>query len=156
MDAQTDSDASNNVSMYICIYFYNDNISWQKLNVIILNYFQTEPDLDYLEEMSKKWALAQMKHHVSAEAANEFWDLSFKFVQPCLLQRTKKVPKFIQQRRKMIQNYCPPVQVEFYYRNKLNGEIITHKGTSAPNKMYQNNNYEKLYEVAYVKVIDVS
>ena len=110
--------------------------------------------IDFLEEISKKWILAQMKHHVSAEAANSFWDLAMKYVPLSLQQRQKKIPQFVHQRRKMYQNYCPEVHMEFVYKNKLNGEIVTYKGTSAPLKMYQNNFvYEKLYELAFIKVM---
>ena len=103
--------------------------------------------------MSEKWMLAQMKHHVSAEAANAFWDLAFKYVQPCLQQRQKRIPKFVQQRRKLIEDNCPEVHMEFTYRNKITGQIVKYKGKTAPVKMYEtNSNYEKLYEMAYVKV----
>ena len=112
-------------------------------------------NIDYLEKMTEKWYLAQMKHHVSAEAANSFWDLAFKYVPQCLQQRQKKVPKFVHQRRKLFLDHCPEVHMEYSYRNKLTGEIVEYKGTTAPIKLYQNNNYEKLYELAYVKVIRV-
>ena len=103
--------------------------------------------------MSTKWMLAQMKHQVFAEATNAFWDLAFQFVPPTLQQQTKRVPKFVQRRKKMLLNHCPEVHLEYSYRNKVSGEIINYKGSTAPIKLYQNNqNYEKLYELAYVKV----
>ena len=103
--------------------------------------------------MSKQWLCTQMKHHVSAAATNALWDIAFQFVLPCIEQRQKRIPKFIQQRRKLFENHCPEVHMEFVYRNKMTGEIVEYKGTTAPLKMYENNsNFEKLYELAYVKV----
>ena len=94
-----------------------------------------------------------MKHQASAEAANSLWDLAFKYIPDVLQQREKKIPKFIQQRRKIMDNQCPEVHLEHSYRNKLTGKIINYKGTTAPIKRFEDTNiYEKLYEMAYVKV----
>ena len=106
-----------------------------------------------LDEMSKKWLLSQVKHKVSANAANAFWDIAFKFIPSVQEQRHKKVPKYSHQRRKMNQSYCPPIHLEFTLRDKKDGGIVKVKGSTAPTKAYENNpEYEKLYEVAYVKV----
>lgn len=96
-----------------------------------------------------------MKHETSAEAANKFWDLAFQSVPHVIQQRRKKVPKLQQQRKKMFQNLCPEIQMKFAYKNKLTGEIIIHHGTTAPLKIFRDTQkYEKLYEMAYVKVIN--
>lgn len=94
-----------------------------------------------------------MKHHASAEAANTFWDLAFKIIPNVLDEREKKVPRFVQQRRKMEED-SPEVSMEYCYRNKLTGEIIKYEGNTAPIKRFQNTQtFEKLYEMAFVKVI---
>ena len=113
---------------------------------------EEEKDENALDELSEAWLLAQMKHKVSAAAANSFWDLAMNYIP--LLDNKNKVPKFIQQRRKLYRDYCPEVKMQFCYRNKSNGTIFTHDGLTAPVKMYQKDSkYEKLYEVAYVQVI---
>ena len=98
-----------------------------------------------------------MKHRVSAAAANSFWEAAFKFIPTVLEEKKeKKVPQFIQQRRKLYADYCPPVHMEYCYRKKLDSSIIKFHGSSAPLKAYQNNKqYEKLYEMAHVKVINL-
>ena len=94
-----------------------------------------------------------MKHHVSAAAANHFWDLSLQYVPLVLNQRQRKVPKFNQKRRRILEDHCPPIYMEFFYRNRYDGTIVHYKGSKAPIKAYQNDHkYEKLYELAYVKV----
>ena len=127
-----------------------------KLNLYLYNFilfFQNDNEEDYLETLSKQWMLAQMKHQASAEAANSFWDLAFKSIPNVLEQRNKKVPRFVQQRRKLMENNCPDVQMEYCFRNKQNGEIIHYKGTTAPIKRFgDTQKFDKLYEMAYVKV----
>ena len=96
--------------------------------------------------------MVQMKHNVSATASNTFWDLAFNFIPQVLEKRKRKVPKFIQQRRKLVKNNCPPVFLEYYYKKKSTGEVVKFCGSVAPMKAYQNPSYEKLFEIAYVKV----
>ena len=103
--------------------------------------------------MSKKWLFHQLKHHVSATACNSFWELAFKYVPLVLSNRRKKVPGFVQQRKKLYDDYCPPVHMEFTYRNKEDDTIIKYEGKTAPLKQFRNvQKYEKLYELGHVKV----
>ena len=108
---------------------------------------------DVLEELSEKWLLMEYKHNVSGAAANAYWDLAFKLVPRVLELKKKKVPKFVHQRRKLINDDCPKIEMEFYFRKKEDDSIVKFSGTNAPLKQYQNNSkYEKLYELAYVQV----
>ena len=95
-----------------------------------------------------------MKHQVSATAANSFWDVGFKYLPRVLDQRRgKKVPKFVHQRRKMMKDDAPKVEMEHVYKKTTHDSIIKIKGSVAPVKAYQTNPmYEKLYETAHVKV----
>ena len=125
-----------------------------KINYLYSN-FQSQDDepKDLLKELSNQWLLTQMKHQASAEAANAFWNTAFKHIPDVVQQTTKKIPKFIQQRRKIFEENCPKVHLEYCYRNKVSGDIITYKGTTAPVKQFGNTQkFEKLYEMAYVKV----
>lgn len=111
-------------------------------------------EVDYLEKMTEKWFLCQSKHKVSLSAANSFWDLALKYMPLLLQQRQKRVPKFVQQRKKMVQSRCPPVEMQFTFKNREDQSIVNVTGTQAPLKVYQNNpKYEKLLETAHVKVI---
>ena len=94
-----------------------------------------------------------MNHHVSAAAANAFWDVAFKSIPP-VLEKKRKIAKFIQQRRKLVRDYCPQIHMEYCFRRKSDNAIIKHHGPSAPVKAYQSNEkYEKLYEMGYIEVI---
>ena len=112
---------------------------------------EEDEEENYLEELTKKWFVAQVRHHVSAAGANAFWDAAFKFI-PLLQTRTKKVPKFVHQRRKLVQNYSPPVEMEYVFRKKSDNSIVKYKGTTAPVKEFPSSDFEKLCEMAYVKV----
>ena len=114
---------------------------------------------EVLNSLSRKWFSAQLSHKVSAKAANHFWDLSIQSF-PNLLKlkeregRVKKIPKFIQQRRKLNSNHSPNVKMEFAFKNKNDGSITKVTSTSTPLKALQRNpDYVKLYEIATVKVI---
>lgn len=113
---------------------------------------------DVLNSLSRQWMKTQLTHKVSAKASNTFWDLTLTYV-PKLLNfkeregHFKNIPKFINQRRKLTKQYCPDVQMEFAFRNRLDGSIIKHRGATSPLKEFQQNpNYMKLYEVASIKV----
>lgn len=113
---------------------------------------------DVLHSLSKKWQCTQLTHKVSAKATNDLWSLAIGYF-PKLFElkeregRTKEVPKFIQQRRKMYQQYCPDVHMEFAFQKKSDGSIVKVYSQTAPLKTYQQNpNYVNLYEIAYIKV----
>lgn len=114
---------------------------------------------DVLDSFSKNWLLTQLTHKVSARATNRFWDESMKFMPKLLELRSlqapqKKIPKFINQRRKLYSDKCPEVKMEFAFKHKSTGVIKKVESSSAPLKALQHNeNYIKLYEIASVKVI---
>ena len=94
-----------------------------------------------------------MKHNVSAAAANAFWALGFKSITKVQKEEEKKVPLFTQQRRKLLNDNCPDVKLEHWYKNKSNGEVFSVKGSVAPVKNYERNpKYEKLFDTAHVEV----
>ena len=110
-------------------------------------------EIDALDELSRKWFLGQARHNVSAAAANSFWNLAFEYVPLVLQNRDKKIPKFVQQRKKLNSNHCPTINMEYYYKDKSNGNIVKYSGTVAPVKAYERNpNFEKLFETAFVQV----
>ena len=111
-----------------------------------------------MKKFSKKWLTIQRGHHVSARATNAFWDAAIEMI-PQIVEMQKKenickrIPKFIQHRRKLHMEYCPKVMMEFAFMNKHDQSIETVLSQSTPLKKYQNNSdYIKLYEKSYIKV----
>ena len=115
---------------------------------------------DVLHSLSKHWLVTQLCQKVSAKAANQFWDLSITYLPKLVMFKeregnVKNIPKFIQERRKLYQKYCPDVQMEFGFQKKSDGSIIKVSGSSTPLKdLQQNPEYQKLYEIASIKVIN--
>ena len=114
---------------------------------------------DALHSLAKKWFYTQMKHKVSATAANRFWSLSMSSVPVLheLWERqgiSKPITGFINERNKLYDEFCPDVIMQFAFQNKLDGSIHNVTSSSAPFKAYDRNpNFVKLYEMASVKVI---
>ena len=113
---------------------------------------------DVLHSLSKQWLFTQLSHKVSGRATNHFWNICMTFL-PTLLKlheqegNTKPIPKFLTQKNKLYKQYCPPVEMEFAYRNKSDNSIRVVNTSTAPIKELQRNNeFEKLYEMAYIKV----
>ena len=111
-----------------------------------------------LSELSKQWLFAELHHNVSAEAVNSFWSVAMDFI-PKLSEhknRTnieKKTPNFIQQRRKLYQDLCPPIHMKKVYEHKETKEIQTiWFNENTVNTYERNPAYIKLYEESHVKV----
>lgn len=67
--------------------------------------------------------------------------------------RLKNVPKFIQQKRILDRDYSPEIEMDFAFKRKRDGSIVMRSSQTAPIKDLQHNEeYEKLYEIAYIKV----
>ena len=112
-----------------------------------------------LNSFSRQWLETQLTHRVSAKATNSFWSNAMDFL-PKLLEfklregRERPIPQFVHQRKQLYKQYSPDVKMEFAFKNKIDGSIIKHSGTTAPLKEFQlNPNYSKLYEIASVKVM---
>lgn len=119
---------------------------------------ETENYFSVLKELSKQWRLTQLTHHVSAEAANSFWNISMGEIPKLLYFKDKdavrkKTPQFVHQRRKLDKEFSPEVNMTFGYKNKEDGSIVTVDCTSTPINQYQRNpKYVKLYEEAHIEV----
>lgn len=112
--------------------------------------------------MTRKWYFTQLSHQVSATAANDFWAIAKEFWPK--IQRAKEVeaisrktPLFPNQRKKMIQQLCPDIHMEFGFLNVTTGIIHQVSCESTPCKDYERNpEYIKLYEEAHIKVRDIA
>ena len=68
----------------------------------------------------------------------------------------KKTPLFQNQRKKMIREFCPDIEMEFGYLNVNTGEIHRVQSRSTPIKEFEcNPDLIKLYEEAHVKIYDI-
>ena len=111
-----------------------------------------------LEKLSKDWILLELKHRTSKSASEDFWELAEKAF-PKLYQAKidetvlKNIPKFVSQRRKLYNSYVPPVKMEIGYLNKETQEVVVVEGDKTPISRFNPQKFEKVYEVASVKVI---
>lgn len=69
-------------------------------------------------------------------------------------QVRRKIPQFQQIRRTLEKKYTPDVQLEVAYQKRDTNEVTVVNTTINPRKRFPGNEYEKLYEVATVKVIN--
>ena len=113
---------------------------------------------DVLHAFSEDWLFAQLSHKVSLRATNKFWSLSMRFLPRLqelhdLERKVKPIPQFVHQRRQLYKQKCPQIQMEFAFRKKVDGSIRLVKSETAPVKELERNpEYEKLYEIASIKV----
>ena len=114
-----------------------------------------------LEALSEKWMLAELDHTISKVASNAIWKIAFSFI-PKLMQAKsvenvkRKVPGFDHIRKKMYEKRTPKVQLQIGYKNKLTNEVSVVHETATPQSRFPPDKFEKLYEVATVKVITSS
>ena len=111
-----------------------------------------------LDALSNEWMNAELDHTISKVASNKMWQLAFKFLPKLLeakrIQRiTRKTPAFKQIREKMYENKTPKVNLELAYRNKDTDEVEKVNSEVTPKSRFPPHLYEKMYEIATVKVI---
>ena len=112
-----------------------------------------------LNALSREWIDTELAHNMSNEASNRLFEVGKKWFHK-LFQAKKdegvssRVPQFVHLRRQLTDKFCPEVSLEFLYKHKETGVITTtDKCTSTPISMFPPSEYEKLCEVASVKVI---
>ena len=112
-----------------------------------------------LKYMSKEWLKIEVDHRVSKVASEAFWALS-KTWFPKLFDTKKaqgisrKTPSFIHIRRQMHKDCVPPIHMDIAYQDKDTGEVTIVEDTPiTPKKQYPSPRFQKMWEIAYVKVI---
>lgn len=105
----------------------------------------------FLESVVQKWLHIQMTHTVSAAATDMFWETAVQCLPHLngLMQTQKKIPTFGHLRKKMVDNVCPDITVNYTFKDKRDGSIVT---VNKPATLNHNPNFERLYDVANVKV----
>lgn len=99
----------------------------------------------------------ELDHTVSQTASNAMWKLAFEFIPKILESRNihnirRKIPQFNHIRRKLHKKYTPPVHLEMAYKKRDSDEITIVNDSVTPRTRFPGNVFEKLYEVATVKV----
>ena len=121
-----------------------------------------DEDQDYqsiLDSLIEKWMLAEVDHTISKLASNKLWKLAFHFI-PRLMQArslenvTKKVPQFNHIRKCLYDKRTPTVNLEIAYKNKNTDEVVIVQDTKTPKSRFPPDTFDKMYEMASVKVIN--
>ena len=115
--------------------------------------------ISLFQSFSKQWLHAQLTHHVSLAASNEFWNLSFQYVSKMVEMKEKekvrrKIPQFLQARKNIYTEISPRIFMTFAFLNKEDGTITCVDVEKTPlDKFQRNPQYQKLYEEAHIEVI---
>lgn len=110
-----------------------------------------------LDKLRKDWVLLEIKHRCSKTASNEFWELA-KEGFPNLVRAkynemvSKPIPQFPSQRKKLIKQHVPNINLKIGYLNKDTNEEIEVEGDKTPVSKFNPQKFQKLYEVATVEV----
>ena len=121
---------------------------------------EEELNMDYqtlLDLLSQKWLVAEVDHTMSKAGSNELWRIASFYIPKIINAKNieqvkKKNPQFNHIRRKLYDDYTPKVNLEIGYRNKETNEVTVVKDSITPRKRFPPNQFEKLYEIASVKV----
>lgn len=110
-----------------------------------------------LEKFAKDWLNIELDHTVSKTASNLFWQLSTKHLARVLEVKTrekvkKNIPQMKHIREKLYQKNVPKVHMKIAYRHKETQEVTVVNSSVTPKSRFPSNEYEKLYEIASVKV----
>ena len=106
-----------------------------------------------------KWLSVHLTHNVSLSATYEFWKLGLAAF-PLLMQFkeeeniSRKTPQFVQLRRKLYQEMCPKVHLDFEYMKQSSKEtVLITSASKTPTQIERNPDYVKKCESAHFKVI---
>ena len=110
-----------------------------------------------IEKLSRKWLEAELDHTVSKVASNALWRIASSYFPRITQARnleniTRKLPQFNHIRRKMYDENTPEVRLKIGYRNRETKEMTVVEDTVTPKSRFPPNEFEKLFEIATVKV----
>lgn len=101
----------------------------------------------------------ELHHKVSKEASNSFFEIAKKRFHQLMIAKnlegiSKSTPQFVHLRRSLYNDNVPKIYLEVAYRNRVTGEeTVLQDLESIPTTQYPRSEYNKLYEIASVKVI---
>ena len=136
----------------------DDSSSSDSDSVIVVEDDEEDEDFNVmLDKFSNKWLAAESDHTVSKTAVEAFWKLAFEHIPKMMKMKERqgysaKIPQFQQIRRKMNDKLVPDVELQIGYRNKSTEEVTEIKSKVTPKSRFPTSDYEKVYEIASVKV----
>lgn len=112
---------------------------------------------EILNNLTKDWILLENRHRVSKSASEDFWRLAssaFPKLHKARIDEVvyKRVPQFQNQRKKMYDTKVPNINLKIGYKNLETDEISVVESSATPLSKYPPRKYQKLFEVATVKV----
>lgn len=112
---------------------------------------------DVLDEVSKSWLLLEIKHKMSKVASEECWRLAalkFQELHHAKVSEmvAKKIPQFQNQRNKLYSKEVPAIHLKIGYQNRETKAITVVESETTPLSIFKSSEYQKIFEVAYVKV----
>ena len=117
---------------------------------------------EILQDFSQKWLLLELTHRISKSGSNDFWSLSKEYFPSLIAARmnqgvTSKFPQFPTLRKKLYDDYLPPIKLEVVYEHKQTGDVIVLRDLdSAPVNRFKPSEFTKLYETVTVKVKNIT
>ena len=81
-----------------------------------------------LQNLAEKWMLVKLTHKVSKAASDLFWEHAMSLRPPIMDVKnthgiTRKIPKFIHERRKLKRQQLPSIQHQIAYKND-GGDVV--------------------------------
>lgn len=117
--------------------------------------FQGDDYQAIFKELKSQWLLTEIDHSVSKCASEAFWNLGLQYfhrLSEAHGNQRKKTPQFNSIRRKINMELVPKVDLQIGFKNRDTGEIQVVHDTVTPVKNFSPAKYEKVYEIASIKV----
>ena len=113
-----------------------------------------------LQKYSEAWIVNENDHKVSKKASSAFWNIARKWMFDLTTafknEKKKKFPKFEHIRRKLVKKNVPEVSMDIGYVHKKTNKLTIVKDTQkVPVKKFPTDTYEKVFEIASIKVIKI-
>ena len=109
---------------------------------------------EIFNKLRSDWLMIELNHRVSKTATELFWKTALKyFPKMKSAVGNRRTAQFKTIRKKLYDgSTIPEVKMEIGYRNKRTGELELVNCSVTPVKNYSPANYEKIFEIASVKV----
>lgn len=106
-----------------------------------------------LKDLKSQWMTTEISHCVSKAASDAFWRLGLEyFPKISAANVNKKTHQFDSIRRRIYKDMVPPIHLQIAFKHRASGEIVVVNNTVTPIKNYSPAVYDKMYEIATIKV----
>ena len=151
--------------------FNNPDVNPNEADIDLDNWRdQPGPDVDYMSDphsddeddyqtifskLKSDWLLIEINHKVSKTATDLFWKIGLIYFPKLRATANKKTCQFKTIRRKIYDDCIPEINMEIGYKKLTTGELQVVNEKYTPVKQYSPKEYEKLFEIASIKVSSV-